>query len=108
MDDGLDTFYEEQAEAFLVTNDQRRKSNIERSMNSVFASFEKLSAVRFGDSAAFTSPRRSSPCQAKYFSSRTFTATNGDVMFRSITRAWIKLYELQLCMNGTSPIGNCL
>lgn len=74
-------------------------------MNSVFSSLENLSAVRFGDSAAFTSPRRSSPYQPKYFSNRIFTATDGDVMFRSITRAETKLHELQLYMNGPSPIG---
>lgn len=98
-----DRFYEAQAEPFLVTKDQRRKSNIERFMNSVFGSFEKLSAVKFGDSAAFTSPRRSSRCQPKYFGNGIFTTTDGDVMFRSITRAGSKFYELQLCMGGSFP-----
>lgn len=103
MDDGLDTFYDEKAEPFLITKDQRRKSNIERFMNSVFASFENLSAVRFGDSAAFISPRRSSRCQPNYFGNGIFTATDGDVIFRSITRAGSKFYELQL--GGSLPTG---
>lgn len=106
MDDGLDTFYEEQAEPFLETKDQRRKSNIERFMDSVFASFEKLSAVRFGDSAAFTPPRRYSPCQPRYFCNGIFTATDGYAMFRSITRARSKFNELQLCMIVSPLIGN--
>lgn len=106
MDDGLDTFYEEQAEPFLVTKDQRRKSNIERFMNSVFASFEKLSAVRFGDSAAFTTPRRYLPCEPRYFGNGIFTPTDGYAMFRSIMRARSKFNELQLCMIVSSSIGN--
>lgn len=105
-DDGLDTFYEEQAEPFIVTEAQRRKSNIERFMNSVFASFEKLSAVRFGDSAAFTPPRRYLPCEPRYFCNGIFTATDGYAMFRSITRARSKFNELQLCMIVSPLTGN--
>lgn len=105
MDDGLDTFYEEQAEPSLITRDQRRKSNIERFMNSLFATFGNLSAVRFGDSAAFTSPRKSSRYQPKFFGNGIFTPTDGDVMFGSITRAGSRFHELQLCMSGSSSIG---
>lgn len=106
MDDGLDTFYEEQAEPFLLTKDQRRKSNIERFMDSVFASFEKLSAVRFGDSAAFTPPRSYCPCQPRYFCNGIFTPTDGYAMFRSVKRARSKFKELQLCMIVSSLTGN--
>lgn len=105
-DDGLDTFYDEEAEPFLLTKDQRRKSNIERFMNSVFASFEKLSAVRFGDSAAFATPKSYSPVQPTYFCNRIFTATDGYAMFRSVTRARSKFKELQLCMIVSSLTGN--
>lgn len=101
-DDGLHTFYEEQAECLFTPKDQRRELNIERFLNSVFASFKNLSTVKLGDSAAFASPRRSSRCRPKHFGNGPFV-TDANVVTKSITRAESKFHELQLCVPCAFP-----
>lgn len=101
MDESLHSFYEEQAWC-LFTPKQRRRLNIERFLNSVFASFKNLSAVKLGDSTAFMSPRTSRP---NHFGKGAFT-TDADVVSKSITRAESKFHELQLRIRGTFPIEN--
>lgn len=101
IDGSLHSFYEEQAWCFF-TPKERRRLNIERFSNSVFASFKNLSAVKLGDSTAFKSPRTSRP---KHSGKGVFT-TDADVVSKSITRAESKFHELQLGIRGTFPIEN--
>lgn len=56
IDGSLRSFYEKQTWCFF-TPSERRRLNIEGFLNSVFASFKNLPAVKLGDSTALTSPR---------------------------------------------------